>query len=35
MNYILDIPAEEWDLRCASIVFQLATMKAHSQAVSA
>jgi alkanesulfonate monooxygenase len=35
MNYILDIPAEEWDLRCASIVFQMATMKAHPQAVGA
>ena len=32
MNYILDIPAEEWDLRCASIVFHMATMKAQSQA---
>lgn len=31
MNYILDIPAEEWDLRSAGIVFRMAAMKAKSQ----
>ena len=30
MNYILDIPAEEWDLCCAGIVFRMAAAKTKS-----
>ena len=29
-NFILDIPVEEWDLRCSNVVFRMAVEKSAS-----